>query len=409
MNPYFDLLKGVYFFDVLSDEDICRIAAVCREERFSAGDIIFREGDTGDRFFIVLEGRVEIWKDYGTDEMDQLAVYADRQIFGELSLIDNAPRSATVIAGEAVRLLSVKRKDFDRIISGSPSISLSIMRAISSTVRRRTYAYLCNLRKSKRDLKEACERLQAEIEERQYLEERLRHTHKLEAIATLAGGVAHDFNNLLMCIQGNISLILLQTDPNLPAYERLKSIEEYIQSGAALTRRLLGFARNGTSAVTAVVISDLVRRSLENFRFDRDRIRIRETCESCAVMVNPDEMEQMLTHLYQNACEAMPEGGTLHVRAVLQTLSQNEARRLRLKPGCYAVISVADTGIGMDQEMQHRIFDPFFTTKARDRIKGAGLGLASVYSIVKNHGGAIYLDSRRGDGTTFTIYLPAAP
>ncbi|MFW6333053.1 MAG: sensor histidine kinase [Thermodesulfobacteriota bacterium] len=407
MSACFDYLKKVYFFNALTDADIRQIEQVCREEVYAAEEVIFHEGDEGNRFFIILDGHVEIWKDYPSVEQDLLAVYGPLSLFGELALIDHSPRSATVVAGGPVRLLSIRREDFDQIIAGSAPISLSIMKAITATVRRRTNEYVNNLRAGNRCLKQAYEQLKIEVQEREDLEERLRQAEKLEAMATLAGGVAHDFNNLLMCIQGNISLIQLQIDPDHPVSKKLRDIEGYIQCGGALTKRILGFARTGPYSVVTLGINDLMGRSLRRLRLRSDRIRISERFDEngWSVAVNPEEMEQALVNLYCNACEAMPDGGTLRLGTHNRLIDGKQAKLLRVRPGRYVEIAIADTGGGMCEMTRHRIFDPFFTTKEMG--KGAGLGLASTYSVVKNHSGAIYVDSEQGKGTTFTVYLPA--
>lgn len=407
MSLYFRYLKKVYFFNALTDADIRQIEQYCREEIYSEDDVIFHEGDIGDRFYIILEGNVEIWKDYPSAEQDLLAVYGPLALFGELALIDRSPRSATVVASGEVRLLSIKREDFDLIIAGSAPISLSIMKSITATVRRRTNEYVNNLRAGGRCIKQAYQQLKTEVQERKDLEERLRQAQKLESVATLAGGVAHDFNNLLMCIQGNISLIQLQIDPEHPISKKLRDIEGYIQCGGALTKRILGFARSDPYSVKIVQINELMRKSLQLLELKMDRIGISEAYQEdeWTVPVNPEEMEQALLNLYWNACDAMPDGGFLHVKTRNIILEKNQARLMRVKPGRYVEISIADTGDGMCEVTRHRIFDPFFTTKEMG--KGAGLGLASTYSVIKNHAGAIYVDSAKGKGTTFTIYLPA--
>ncbi len=126
MIDHFQFLKNAYFFRTLSDEDITKIQAVCREEKFNADEIVFFEGDLGDRCFIILEGSVEIWKDYKSPERDMLAVYQAGQLFGELALIDQSPRGATIVVKEPVNLLSIKRADFDKVLAGSVTISISI-------------------------------------------------------------------------------------------------------------------------------------------------------------------------------------------------------------------------------------------------------------------------------------------
>jgi len=247
-----------------------------------------------------------------------------------------------------------------------------------------------------------------DISEKKRLENQLVRAQKMEAIGTLAGGIAHDFNNLLMGIQGNASLMLLNLDKTAPEYKRLKGIEQYVQRGADLTRQLLGVARGGKYDVLSVDLRDIMLKSSEMFGRTKKEIHIHRTYNEdlWAVEVDKGQMEQVFLNLYVNAGHAMPEGGELYLEADNVILDENDVEPHELSAGRYVKIVVADTGIGMDETTKSRIFDPFFTTK--DRGVGTGLGLASVYGIIKNHNGFITVDSRAGEGATFTIYLPAS-
>ncbi|MFP4308332.1 MAG: sensor histidine kinase [Desulfococcaceae bacterium] len=408
MKSRFEVLRSVPFFDNLSDAEIREMADSAADERFSAGAVILREGEPGDRFFVVRSGQVEIWKDHGAAEADRLAVYGPGDIFGELALIDSAPRSAGVVARTEVSLLSVNRKNFHRIVRDSPAVSLCIMRAIAALIRRRTNGFVERLRRRNRSLKRAYARLKQAAEERREMEERLRHTQKMEAIATLSGGIAHDVNNLLMSIQGNVSLMRMRMDPNDPLYPKLLAIEADVEAGGTLTQKLLGFSRNGNFRMDHADIRRIVSRGLEEMEPLPADVHL-ETDFSDApwpVSINPDSIRRALCHLCDNAREAMAEGGTLALRIRNLELDAPSARRLRLPAGPYVAVSVGDNGPGVDFAIRHRIFDPFFTTKPVGR--GAGLGLSWAFNAVKNHGGAIGLESPADGGAIFTIYLPAA-
>jgi len=245
-----------------------------------------------------------------------------------------------------------------------------------------------------------------DITEHKRLEAQLQQARKMEAIGTLAGGIAHDFNNLLMGIIGNTSLMLLEADPTHPHYARLKDIESHVQSGAALTKQLLGFARAGKYEVKSMNLNELVQRSAEMFSRTRKQISIHTNYQTHPWPVEGDQsqIEQVLLNLYVNAWQAMPGGGELYLQTENVLLDTRQVTLLDLEPGKYVKISVRDTGVGIDEATQQRIFDPFFTTKEMGR--GTGLGLASAYGIIQNHGGLITVDSEKGRGTTFTIYLP---
>jgi two-component system cell cycle sensor histidine kinase/response regulator CckA len=246
-----------------------------------------------------------------------------------------------------------------------------------------------------------------DVTETRKLESQLRHVTKMEAIGTLAGGIAHDFNNLLMAIQGNASLMALDIDRSHPFYERIKNIQQYVQSGADLTKQLLGFARGGKYEVKATDLNKLIEKSSEMFGRTKKEITINLECQEDIWVVEADQgqIEQVLLNLYVNSWQAMPGGGSLYIKTENVTLDRNNMKPYYLDPGNYVKISVTDTGIGMDESTRKRIFDPFFTTKEMGR--GTGLGLASVYGIIKNHGGYIDVYSVKGKGTTIELYLPA--
>jgi CheY-like chemotaxis protein len=230
----------------------------------------------------------------------------------------------------------------------------------------------------------------------------------MEAIGTLAGGVAHDFNNLLMVIQGNISLMLTSAGADHPHHERLKSIEEQVKSGAGLTDQLLGFAREGRYEVVPVNLNKVVEETTSAFGRTRKEISIQlELADDLSVIeADRGQLEQVLLNLFVNAADAMPKGGNLLLKTGNVTHRDMSGRTYRPKPGAYTLLTVADTGEGMDEETRERIFDPFFTTKEMGR--GTGLGLASTYGIIKGHGGYIDVESEKGVGATFNIYLPSS-
>ncbi len=246
-----------------------------------------------------------------------------------------------------------------------------------------------------------------DITERKRLEEQLRQSHKMEAIGTLAGGIAHDFNNLLMGIQGRTSLMLTDSDSSHPYFEHLKEIEDYVKSAADLTKQLLGFARGGKYETKTTDLNNLITNQNQMFGRTRKDITIRKKYEEdlWTVEVDQGQIQQVVLNLYVNAWQAMPGGGDLYIQTQNVNLDEHYTKAFKASPGKYVKVSVADTGVGMDEVTRQKIFDPFFTTKEMGR--GTGLGLASVYGIVKNHQGFINVYSKKGEGATFNIYLPA--
>jgi len=246
-----------------------------------------------------------------------------------------------------------------------------------------------------------------DVTERVEIEDRLRQKQRMESVGRLAGGVAHDFNNLLMAIQGNTELLLLHKDPTDADYVRLKNIEQYVENGSDLTRRLLGFARDGKYETKVTNLNEVVSRSCEMFKRTREEIGVQQKYQTglWKVAVDRGQMEQVLMNLFINAWQAMCGKGELMVETRNVHLEEEGAPPTDLPAGEYVEIRVTDTGPGMDEKTRLHVFDPFFTT--REPRRGTGLGLASCYGIVKNHQGTIDVQSTPGKGTVFTILLPA--
>ncbi|MBT8332749.1 MAG: PAS domain S-box protein, partial [Deltaproteobacteria bacterium] len=244
-------------------------------------------------------------------------------------------------------------------------------------------------------------------EERRKLEVQFQQAQRFEALGTLAGGIAHDFNNLLMNIQGNTSLMLCEIKKSHPYFNMLKNIEKQIRSGAQLTRQMLGYARKGKFNVKAIDLNQVLNESAETFGRTRKEITIQHDFadDLFATEADQGQIEQVLLNLYVNAADAMPGGGHLHLKTQNVTHLDIKSNQYKPQPGDYAQLTISDSGIGIDQHTLEHIFDPFFTTKEMGR--GTGLGLASVYGIIKSHDGYIEVTSERGQGTTFTIFLPA--
>ncbi len=242
--------------------------------------------------------------------------------------------------------------------------------------------------------------------ERLRLERMFQQSQKFKAIGTLAGGVAHDFNNLLMGIQGRASLIAVDLEPSHPHAEHIHAIEHCIRNAAHLTKQLLGFSRGGQYELRPADINELLLESATMFGRTKKEINIHTKLQSPPLVVEADrrQIEQVFLNLYINAWQAMPDGGELFLETKTVALDDDQGELYQIKPGLYAKVSITDTGIGMDAFIRQQIFDPFFTTKEKSR--GTGLGLASAFGIIKNHGGTITVNSEVGQGTQFDIYLP---
>ncbi len=245
--------------------------------------------------------------------------------------------------------------------------------------------------------------------EKKKLQSQLEQAQRIESIGTLAGGVAHDFNNLLMGIQGNVSLLLMKIGPESGLRQYVEAIQDCVESGASLTSQLLGFARGGKYNVKPIDLNQVIDNSLRLFGRTRRSITISEHLQQDLWTVEADrsQIEQVLMNIYVNAWQAIEDTGEITVHSANVTLGPAAVRGHGVPPGRYVEIRIKDTGKGMPEEVCKRIFEPFFTTKQMGR--GTGLGLASVFGIVKNHRGFLKVESSPGKGSVFTIYLPASP
>jgi CheY-like chemotaxis protein len=211
-----------------------------------------------------------------------------------------------------------------------------------------------------------------------------------------------------MGIQGYTSLMLFDMDTNHPFHDKLKRIEDQVRSGAELTKQLLGFARGGRYEVKVADMNEIIDKTSTMFGRTKKEISVHRRLDGnlWAVEVDRGQIEQVLLNLYVNAWQAMPNGGNLYLETANVVVDKEYVKPYSIKIGRYVKVSVTDTGVGMDEKTKERVFDPFFTTKEMGR--GTGLGLASTYGIVKGHKGIINVYSEKGNGTTFTMYLPAS-
>jgi signal transduction histidine kinase len=382
----YPLLKEVYFFKGLSEQDIRRIGDSCNEEYFEAGSTICDEGSTADRFYIILEGQVEVWKDFDKEERDLLAVHGAGHLFGEMALIDELPRSATVVARGNVRLLSIGSSDFKRIISENSSIALSVMRSVSFMVRKSNETFVENLRRRNSELVRA----NREIKRTQ---EKLLRAERLSMLGRFSSLILHDIRNPISILRGFAEMIAQHIgQPELVTRYVGKIIAE-VDRLNRIAGELLDYSRGEIALNMSIVdVGDLVGKTVEAIqeRFASKKIKIVTDVQFRGpVIMDAERMLRVLLNLADNSRKAMPSGGTLTVRAT------KEEKRL--------ILETSDTGVGMDKETEKSLFEPFVTHSAEG---GTGLGMTIVKNIVDAHEGTLTFCSKKGEGTTFRITLP---
>ena len=256
-----------------------------------------------------------------------------------------------------------------------------------------------------------CSKIARDITQTKQLERQLRQSQKMEALGQLTGGIAHDFDNLLAIVIGNLGLLERMNAANAAALKRIQTAQRAAARGAELTRRLLALGAREELNPTTLRLDDAIRETIELAgRALGPEIRIVTKFDAALppVFVDPTGLESALLNLAVNARDAMPRGGSLTFSTQLVELDDQflQVHTGEMKPGCYARVSVTDTGSGMSREVIERAFEPFFTTKERD--KGTGLGLAMVYGFARQSQGTARIYSELGFGTTVSLYLPLA-
>jgi len=243
-----------------------------------------------------------------------------------------------------------------------------------------------------------------DVTEKRQLELEHQKTEKLESIGVLAGGIAHDFNNLLTAIIGNISLAKLQIPTDDPVYERLDECEKASHRAKDLTSQLLTFSKGGAPITTTSSIAGLIKDSASFMLAGSKSTCFYDLSEDlCRVQIDAGQISQVIQNLVKNAEQAMPQGGSIHIKAENIVVGVEEMLRVSLEQGKYVKLCVQDSGPGIPPDKLSMIFDPYFTTKSA----GSGLGLAIAFSVMKRHNGLITVDSPEGQGATFCLYLPA--
>lgn len=379
-------MRKVPLFKELSDSDVRSLALVCQETSFNKGSVIFVEGDWADYLYLISQGAVEVWKDYYGHRPDLLAVHGKGHLFGEMALIDDLPRSATVVARTRVRAFSVFRDDFHNIIIHNSSIALSLLRSLSGIVRRSNEVFVEGLRKRNLELLRANEELKNAQEE-------LLRSERLSNLGKLSSLIFHDIRNPVSIVRGYAEMALLHLDEP----DRIKRYASGIMKEADRLNRfveeLLDYSRGeirlSLSIVSLPQFFQKLRQSLED-SLERAGVSLDiEGDYPDPVIFDEERMLRALINLCDNSRKAMPQGGRIEITV------EHRDREL--------IFTIQDTGVGMTKEVLSQIFEPFYSISGKG---GSGLGLIIVKNVVESHGGSLAIQSEINRGTEVRISLP---
>jgi signal transduction histidine kinase/ligand-binding sensor domain-containing protein len=290
------------------------------------------------------------------------------------------------------------------------TVCTSAIIALSARIKLAKYASGLESIVNKRtaEIQQANKKLQQDMIDLEELQDQLRQSQKMEAIGKLAGGISHDFNNLILAIIGHSDFILMEENLTPQTRDDVEQIIKASQRARSLTRQLLAFSRKQVLQPKLISLNEYIEdmeKMLQRLIGEDVNLITRLSSVGGIVKADPGQIEQVILNLAVNARDAMPTGGKLIIETANVTLDQKYTKHHQdLNPGDYVTISVSDTGVGIDKDIQERIYEPFFTTK--ELSKGTGLGLSTVYGIVKQSGGCIWLYSEMGEGTTFKLYFP---
>ncbi len=382
-----ELLSRVFFFSDLSDDEISSLATLSAMQQVRAGDIVFREGDPPEHFYVVAQGAVAVWKNWGEPDAELLALHGPGQLFGEMALVDELPRSATVIVETGGDLLYLAGKDFRRFISENGNIALSIMKRLSSMVRRSNESFVEGLRRRNTELEQANDELRATQRE-------LLRSERLSTLGKMSGMILHDLRNPLSVLRSHAEMMLMHLTDQERLSRGLQLIIREADRMNALANELLDYSRGEirleTGIVTGEELLDGLRSTMTARLSGRDILLDLDSNLTQPLILDRDRMLRALVNLVENSRKAIGKHGRISVEI------EERAASVR--------ILVRDTGRGMSQKTLEHIFEPFYSA---EHSGGTGLGMVIVRNVVEAHDGTIQVESTPGEGTTVTIHLPA--
>ena len=385
-DGFFDFLRSIPFFEELSNDDIHSISKYCTDSVFEPGKILFDEGDPADMFYIIMDGEVEVWKAYGTDDEDMLAVHGNGKLFGEMALIDNMPRSATVKTRTQTRLLQIGEHDFQNMIRENSSVAFSIVRSLSSMVRKSNETFLEDLKERNLELEKANIDLKSAHEE-------LIKKERLSNLGKFSSMILHDLRNPISTVKAYTELLLIDSDIPEKPKKYISNIKFETERINNLASELLDYSRGDIRLDMKIVDLSGFLSNLEtsvNRRFSSSNINIIfiNNFTDHAVF-DVERMMRVMMNLAENARKALAGKGNFSITA------DKEVQALKF--------IIKDDGEGMSSDIQKHIFEPFYSSS---RGGGTGLGMVIVKNIVEAHEGELEIISSPGKGTEIKISIP---
>jgi len=386
-EKYFHFLRNIRFFKELKDEDIRNIAGYCSDVTFSGEKILFYEGDPADKFYIVMNGEVEIWKSFDTEDADMLAIHGEGHLFGEMAIIDRMPRSATARARGKVNLLQIKENDFQRMVREKTSVAFSIIRSLSSMVRKSNETFLEDLKARNTELEKSNNELK-EAQEELIKQERLSNLGKFSSM------ILHDLRNPISVIKAYAQLLEKDTSLSEKTGTYISNISFEIERLNSLANELLDYSRGDIRLNLSIVTIDDLFSHLEasikrRFSGKNISLKLENHCKD-PVLFDNDRIIRVMMNLAENARKAIHKAGCICISAV--------------KEDSFLKFIIEDDGEGMTEDTQKHIFEPFYSSS---KSGGTGLGMVIVRNVINAHEGDMEIRSSPGKGTKITISLPS--
>lgn len=381
-----DLLRNIYFFHAMPMASLEKILGLCTEKHFKAGSILFFEDMPGDFFFIVLDGEVEIWKRYGQPDSVLLGTSGIGQPVGEMALIDNRPRSATVKAKTDLVTLVVHASDFEGLLSSDNSICLILLKAVTMMVRKSNEAHVSDLDRQNRELARA----NMELREAQ---EELLSRERLSVLGKFSSLILHDIRNPLSALKSRVEMLKMNRDDPLYFNEAIGKIEGDITRMETLAAEFLDYARGDIRLhMTISSVERLFERFMDLMALKNcpnlPNLEVRNNVTR-PIIIDEERILRVLINAGDNACKALKDNGTI----ILSADSE----------GDNVILGVTDNGAGMPPEVLSHIFEPFYSSSSAG---GTGLGMIIIKNIVEAHRGTVSVSSEVGKGTVLKIRLP---